>query len=274
MAENDRVAQVASTARVVEVPLEADAVAPPRLVYGGLDVTSGSELDNGYTAIYFQVAKSGLLGRVTFEGLDAVRAARGEILPYRLCPSAGKPRWVFTVDASSWLDERHDYEVRQYSTPLTGTHQHFVFAFHDEFVEAIAEGIWLDIPDQARPYDRPDPHPLARLGSGIAAERFRSPSGIHWELRRAPAADSELITGSRLCSQRLYQLNLLLDGDSRESASIWLRTKDGRTVSRLVRPWPGGELARWEGVASPDDFVHPWETYLAEVAQRRRQRDR
>jgi len=116
-------------------------------------VTSGSELDNAYAAICFQVAKSGLLGRVTFEGLDAVRAARGDMLPYRLGSSAGKPRWVFSVEGSSWLDERHDYEVRQYSTPLTGTHQHFVFAFHDEFVEAIAEGIWLDIPDQARPYD-------------------------------------------------------------------------------------------------------------------------
>jgi hypothetical protein len=30
-----------------------------------LDVTSGSELDNGYDALYFQVAESGLLGRVT-----------------------------------------------------------------------------------------------------------------------------------------------------------------------------------------------------------------
>ena len=270
MTENDRVAQVTSSAQVVEVPLAADAVAPPRLVYGRLDVTSGSELDNGYDALYFQVAESGLLGRVTFEGLDAVRAARGEVLPYQIRPRREKWGWVFTVDGSSWLDERHDYELRRYSTPLTGTHQHFVFAFHDQFVEAIAEGIWLDIPDQARPYDRPDPHPLAELGPGIPAERFRSASGIDWELRRAPGTDSELITGSRLCSQRVYQLNLLLDGDSRVSASIWLRTRGGRTISRLVRPWPGGELARCEGVAGPGDFEDPWESYLAEVAQRRR----
>jgi hypothetical protein len=270
MRENERVAQVEPSARVIEVPLEADPVAPPRLVYGSLDVISGSELDSGYDAIYFQVAESGLLGRVTFEGLDAVRAARGEVLPYRMGPGGRKRRWVFAVDGSSWLDERHDYELRRYSTPLTGTHQHFVFAFHDQFVEAIAEGIWLDIPDQARPYDRPDPHPLAELGSGIPAERFRSASGIDWELRRAPGTDSELIAGSRLCSQHVYQLNLLLDGDSRVSASIWLRTRDGRTISRLVRPWPGGELARCEGVASPDDFEDPWESYLAEVAQRRR----
>ncbi len=86
--------------------------------------------------------------------------------------------------------------------------------------------------------------------------------------------DSELITGSRLCSQRLYQFNLLLDGDGRESASIWLQTRNGRTVSRLVGPWPVGELARCEGVAGPGDFEDPWESHLAEVAQRRRQMGR
>jgi hypothetical protein len=274
MTENDRVAQVTSSAQVVEVPLAADAVAPPRLVYGRLDVTSGSELDNGYHTLYFQVAESGLLGRVTFEGLDAVRAARGETLPYQVRRSSDRRDWVFTVDGSSWLEERHDYELRRHSTPLMGTHQHFVFAFHDEFVEAIAEGIWLDVPNQARPYDRPDPHPLAELGPGIPAERFRSPSGVDWELRRAPGADSELITGSCLCSQRLYQLNLLVDGNSRESASIWLRTRDGRTVSRLVQTWPVGELARREGVASPGDFEDRWESFLAEVAQRRREMGR
>jgi hypothetical protein len=274
MAKNDPVVQLITTARSVEVPLVADSVAPPRLVYGSLDVTSGAGRDDGYAAIYFRVAGSGLLGRVTFEGLDAVRAARGETLPYDVRPRREKGDWVFTVDGSTWLEERHDYELRRYSTPLAGTHQHFVFQFHGEFAEAIAEGIWLDIADPARPHARPDRHPLAELDPGIPGERFRSASGIDWELRRTPGPDSELISGSRLCSQRLYQLNLLLDGHSREGASIWLRTRDGRTVSCLVRPWPGGELARLEGVAGPGDFGEHWESYLTEVAQRRRQMGR
>lgn len=274
MAKNDPDAQLILSARSVEVPLVADSVAPPRLVYGSLDLASGTDVDDGYAAVYFRVEENGLLGRVTFEGLDAIRAARGETLPYDIRPRRERGDWVFAVDDSAWLAERHHYELRRYSTPLTDTHQHFVFQFHDEFAEAIAEGIWFDIADPARPQARPARHPLAELDTGIAGERSRSVSGIDWEARRAPGPASELISGSRLCSQRLYQLNLLLDGHSREGASIWLRTKNGRTVSRLVRPWPGGELARREGVVGPDDFEVPWESYLAEVARRRRQMGR
>lgn len=258
-------------ARSVSVPLTADSVASSRMVYGVLDLASQAGTDDSYTAIYFPVAGTGQLGRVTFEGIDAVRAARGETLPYDISPPRSRGDWVFTVDQSPWLAERHHYEMQRYSTPLTETHQHYVFAFHDEFAEAIAEGIWLDIADPDRPYARPARHPLAALDPGLPSERFLSASGIQWELRRAPASDSELISASRLCSQRLYQLNLLLDGRSREAASIWLRTRNGRTVSRFVRPWPGGEMAQTEGIAHPDGFEEPWEAYLAGVAQRRRE---
>jgi hypothetical protein len=154
---------------------------------------------------------------------------------------------VFTVDESPWLAERHRYEMQRYSTPLLETHQHYTFQFHDEFAEAIAEGIWLDIADPARPYGRPARHPLAELDPGLPCERFRSASGIEWELRRAPGSDAELVHDSHLCSQRLCQLNLVLDGRSREGASIWLRTRNGHTISRFTRPWPAGELGPARG---------------------------
>jgi hypothetical protein len=109
------------------------------------------------------------------------------------------------------------------------------------------------------------------LSEPAPCERFRSASGIEWELRRAPGPKTQLASDSRLCSQRLYQLNVVLDGRSREGASIWLRTRNGRTISRFIRPWPGGELARHEGIAQPDDFAGPWEAYLATVAERRRE---
>src|ERR1039457_5665129 len=207
-------------------------------------------------------------------GRGAGGAARGGPLPSVINPPRTRDDWVFTVDDSPWLAERHHYEMQRYSTPLAETHQHYVFQFHDEFAEAIAEGIWLDIADPARPYARPARHPLAELDPGLPRDRFRSASGIEWELRHAAGSDAELISDSRLCSQRLYQLDLILDGRSREGASIWLRTRNGRTVSQFARPWPGGELARHEGVARPEDFEDPWEAYLASVAQRRREMGR
>jgi hypothetical protein len=262
------------TAQAVNVLLVADAVAPPRLVYGGLDLASDAGRDDAYTAIYFEVAGGGSLGRVTFEGLDAVKAARGETLPYVTGPPRAAGDWVFTVAESPWLAERHHYEMQRYSTPLLKTHQHYVFQFHDEFAEAIAEGIWLDTADPAQPYARPARHPLAALDPGVACERFRSASGIEWELRRAPGPDADLVRGSQLCSQRLYQFNLIRDGRSREGASIWLRTRNSRLTSRFIRPWPAGELARHEGIACPADFAEPWEAYLASVAERRRKMGR
>jgi len=80
--------------------LTADSVASPRLVYGGLDLSAPEG--------------SNELGRVTFEGLDAVRASRGEYLPFDV--------------------------------------------FHDEFAEAIAAGIWLDLADRANPFAPPGSH--------------------------------------------------------------------------------------------------------------------
>ena len=96
-----------------------------------------------------------------------------------------------------------------------------------------------------------------------------SPSGIAWELRRSPRSDSQLIEGSHLCSQRVCQLNLILDGRTSEGASIWLRSRRGLTTSRLVRPWPTGELARLGGLAQPSDFTEAWEACLAVIAERR-----
>ena len=78
---------------------------------------------------------------------------------------------------------------------------------------------------------------------------------------------------SRLCSQRVFQFNLVLDGDNREAASIWIRAVDDTLVSSIRRPWVG-EFGRVEGFAPPEDFSPQWEAYLDEVAQRRRQRRR
>ena len=68
--------------RLMVVPLIADSVASPRLVYGGLELSDTGEMDPAYPALYLVVAGSGDLGRVTFEGLDAIRGSRGEYLPF------------------------------------------------------------------------------------------------------------------------------------------------------------------------------------------------
>jgi hypothetical protein len=129
VATGDGVGSPAAEAHAFAVPLVADSVASPRLVYGTLDLRSPDSADQGYAALYFEVARSGDLGRVTFEGLDAVRGARGEYPPYGV-DRYEPDDWVFIVQGSAWLSERHDYEMRHYATLLLDTHQHYLFAFH------------------------------------------------------------------------------------------------------------------------------------------------
>ncbi len=250
------------------VPLAADPVESPRLVYGSMPIQPGSW--RGFDAVLFPM-RDDSIGRVTFEGLDSIRAARGESLPYR---RQGGPRerdeWVYVVYGSGWLQERHDYEFKNYQTPLIDRYDHYLFAFHDEFIEAIALGIWLDRPDAANPLKPPEEHPLLELGEATAVDRAVT-SNVAWELRANPTPTDELLAASCLCSQRLLQYNLVLDARSREHASVWLRTRHGRTVSSFVTGFFGRERVTADGIAKPGTFADRWASCVEAVAARRRE---
>jgi hypothetical protein len=258
---------VTPIAHVLAVPMQADSVLSPRLVYTHVaPFTHGAgETD----ALYFPLRhpETGE-GRVTFEGLDSVRACRGEQLAYTRAASFERGDWAYEISNSPWLLERDAYETEHYQTPLVGSYRHDLFSFHDEYIEVIARGIWFDRPDPENPSALSVDHPLADLDRHAPQETRQSPSGIAWETRRNPKSESTLIEASKLCSQRLYQFNLILDGRSRESASVWLRTVDGRTTSFMERPWAGGIGSR-DGLASPGDFLDDWEDHVAAVAARR-----
>jgi len=251
----------------VHVPLRADAVGPPRLVYGGLPLSLG-EQEPTFPALYFPMADTETIGRVTFEELDAIRAQRGETLPFEIDDFT---TWVYEVNDSSWLAERHSYELTHYQYPLLGAFAHYVFRFHDEFVEAIARGIWLDKPDPSRLWDRPVDDPSGLFPVETPARHEVAPSGIEWELRQSPKAIDVLVERAALCSQRLYQFNLVLDGSSREAASVWLRYRRGSLQSTMTRLWAGAVAAR-PGVAQPEDFFGSWNEYVEGVAERRLKR--
>ena len=131
-------------ARGIEVPLKAESTAIPEIRYGaGLDGRSLTYL------IFCLSNDSSRLGRVTFESFDSIRCSRGEFLPYsddRIVRAKAGDRvpWVFEVDNSEWLQQRHEYENNYYKTPLLEEYVHYLFSFHDEFVELIAKGIWFE----------------------------------------------------------------------------------------------------------------------------------
>ena len=126
----------------LEVPLSADAVDAPIVQYGG-----------GITAIHF-TTDDGRWGRVTFEELDSIKVSRGEYETYPPAPGEENSfHWVTTISNSMWLQERYEYEKRYYGSAynfsgnvdeMLTDFSHYVFNFHDQFVEVLSAGIWFE----------------------------------------------------------------------------------------------------------------------------------
>ena len=191
-------------------PFQADPVMAPGLRY-----------DGGSLVLFYIAVDEESHVRVTFEGLDSMRVSRGESSPY-WSEENDDHSSIAVVRPSAWLKERHEYESAAYGesyewgrgadTMLVDTH-HYLFLFHDEFVEVLARGVWFEL--QAEPlrhtHDLGPGHPLgvlppeARLDSGEY-------DGIRFEVRSPSRPEAHLVADARLCSQPLFQL--LIDGAS------------------------------------------------------------
>ncbi len=171
MISDDPSKSVASLSALV-MPFSPNYVAAPFVVYGRPPLTSdewgrdddededGDDAGGCGTGIYFDTAgcldsgSPGDLGRLTFERLNAIKVTSGESLPYERepCKTGG---WAYVMSESPWLAERHQYVLHYYGRSLRDTYQHYVFVFHDEFIEAIGEGMRLDRVDRDALFARP-----------------------------------------------------------------------------------------------------------------------
>ena len=124
------------------IPIENDYVERPTIIYS-------EELHS----ICF-LTEDEKYGRITFEKLDSLRVARGEHLPYEYEWKEDEPYcWVYRIENSHWLMERYDYEKKYYGDAyefggnvdeMLTDFSHYVFKFHDEFIEIISRGFWFE----------------------------------------------------------------------------------------------------------------------------------
>jgi hypothetical protein len=253
-------------ARGLRVPLKADSVEGPVVTYG-----------KGPAAINF-LGDDGRWGRVTFEKLDAIRICRGEHDPYdRSAGDGGEWSWVSVVADSPWLRERFEYEKRHYENAyefggdvneMIREFSHYVFHFHDQFVEALSAGIWFEVADAFIGDRDLDPmHPALYLPASTVAERFEA-QGITCQVRRNPRAMAEILADAAFGSQKLLQIAAELDGSATPDWTLSVRVRGGRTESSL-RSYFGKIEARYDGVPELDTVRPRIEAWLAEVRQRR-----
>ena len=259
-------------ARGIQVPLTAETVVSPEIRY-----CMGADEANQMTCLIFWLNESpGYIGRVTFEGFDAIRCCRGEYMPYEddwTGDDYGQYPWVWEIDNSSWLQQRHKYEIKHYETPLLEEYVHYLFSFHDEFVELIAKGIWFEKLPYEEAGQLPVEHPLTDLPATLAAEHF-SVAGIECQVCHNPLSPDDLIEQSELCSQTVFQYYMTLDGKTEPSYAALVRTIRGITMTRLRGGLFYGDRLEVEGVGRESRFRGAFEEYVAEVAERRRLKGR
>lgn len=149
-------------------------------------------------------------------------------------------------------------------------YDHYLLSFHDQFIEAIAHGIWFERSD--RPIEgaplAPD-HPLVTLPESTVAERLEV-DGITCQIRTNPKPMDELLRDARYCSQPLYGAGLELDGEARPNHRLSVRFRHGEVRSI----WRGtfGPRVVIPGIATIGQVKALIAPYMRDVAERRRQR--
>ena len=147
---------------------------------------------------------------------------------------------------------------------------HYVFSFHDQFVEAIAAGIWLEVDDaMLGEREMGSPHPLKGLEHIDVAEHFES-SGIRCFVRRNPMSNDELDRAAALCSQTVLEVGVELDGSSTPSWFLTRRVRNGIGKSYL-RGYFGNAAETYTAIPSLADIRPGIDQWLSEVRERRRQ---
>lgn len=250
-----------------KVPLDADPVAPPIVHYG-----------EPITAIHFET-KDERWGRVTFERLDSLKVSRGEFYPFAYPPTEPPEfSWVATISNTAWLRARYEYEKQHYGgnynfnrnvDEMLEEYSHYVFSFHDEFVEAIAAGIWFEAGETFLGDQPLEPsHPLKGLSHLGPSEYFES-SGIQGFVRRNPLSNEDIDRAAALCSQTVFEIGAVLDGRSSTSWSVTRRVKNGMPRSYL-RNYFHNSVQSFEGIPTLAEVRPQIDQWFSEVRERRR----
>jgi len=237
----------------IPVPVNADSVAGPTVTYRE-ELKSGGTL----TSIRF-LTDDDEWARVTFEHLDSIRVSRGEYDPY---PRDWKPgdelHWVSEVVPSPWLLERYEYEKSHYGQAyefnadvdeMLRDFSHYVFSFHDQFVEALSAGIWFQRLDESSDSEKVSAtHPLRSLPRPATPDLIEA-SGLACEIWPNTRPLDQILEDAKLCSQKLFQFALAVDNVQSISWTLAVRVRHGQVRSSL-RPSLGPVRATFAGVAT------------------------
>jgi len=254
-------------AKRILIPVLADRVLSPDIYYG-----------NELTGIYFQT-EDDQFGRITFNNLDAIKVCRGENFPFENDWKEGQEvAWVYKVENSKWLRERFNYENENYGSSyefggnvneMLTDFSHYVFKFHDEFVETIARGFWFE-KDVNSLFKRElkDGHPFLPLPE-TNIKTFEV-EGIKYKAIFNPLNKDTLIQDTKYFPQKLIEFAVEFEGTYSVSQTLIIMQRQGRLISVLTQFIGRPEFEK-EGVATFEEIKPIIDKYIGEVAERKRQ---
>lgn len=249
----------------IHIPVHADSVLSPDFLYGKS------------TGIHF-ITNDDQFGRITFENLDAVKICRGEVMPYAYDYSLSKhDTWIYEIKNSKWQQERFAYEQKNYGNSyefggdvneMLVDFKHYLFSFHDQFIEVIARGFWFE-KDSASLLgkDLMKDHPFLLLPTENM-KRITVDSLVS-QIRTNQKPREELIHNAQYCSQKLYQFALEFDGKASVDNTVLLSYQKGKLISTL-RGYFGRQEVTFDGFVRLEQVLPYIEQYMKEVAERRK----
>ena len=249
----------------IKIPIIADSVLSPDFFYGGC------------TGIYF-VTHDDKYGRISFENLDAVKICRGEVMSYEFdYRLSERGVWVYQIENSAWQKERFDYENRHYGsayefggdvTEMLTDFKHYLFSFHDEFIEVIARGFWFEKSDDSLfGKELSEGHPFLPLP--VENMEIMTASSLKCQIRKNPQPREQLIHDAQFCSQKLFEFALELEDAASVSNTVLLSYRNGKIISTL-RGYFGRLAVEFDGFADLEQVKPFIEKYMGEVYEQRK----
>lgn len=237
--------------RTIKVKIIPNEVKSPKFIY---DPYSWNFLSFDYDVYSYkdaQVKKEFAKALLTFEGLDSHKISRGEYLPYYT--ENLNSRWINEVINSDWLNQRHEYEYKHYKYSLLEEYSHYLFSFHDEFVEVIAKGFWIEKANNGIEICSEE-HPLNNLPLKYKVKDLLI-NGRKCILVENPLSIEGLIENSKLCSQKLFQYYIVFeDGTIEPDYYASIRTRNDITITKFESSSWEPILKTKEGIAKISDF--------------------
>ncbi|MGD1841043.1 MAG: hypothetical protein ACFB0B_09125 [Thermonemataceae bacterium] len=255
----------------IKIPLIADNVLSPQVHYG-----SGYHKEP-ITGIYFNT-KDDFFGRITFENFDSLKVCRGEMLPIDYdWGTHERGVWIFKVENSRWLLERYQYEKKHYGDAYEfggdveemKTHfNHYIFSFHDQFVEVIARGFWFEKNEETlfgQPLQTGHPF-LSMANSQFFTFEAHGLQYRYW-INETPIAD--LINQAQFCTQILMEFALELDGNARVDHTLTLTLDEEEKAVTHLCGYFGNKKVSFSTIADLEDVKPYLKKHMKEVFERR-----